>query len=118
MIERVPNSRTWALRDGAHQDACCLICRVVPCPEGLAALVGLWAYNSMLYTGRMTHVHTLFYSFNTGEAFTEGTLSAHIAATLRDIMDRAGLPPTTPRGTSLQQATLTLQHPMEGRRGS
>lgn len=97
-IERVPNSRTWALRAGHHktdETAGILVC---PIPEGLAALVGLWAYSSQLYTGRMPQVHTLFYSFHTGEAFTEGTLSSHMVSTLRGIMERAGLPSTTPRG--------------------
>ena len=97
-IEMIPGSQQWCLRAGHHKTDTSTGRLLAPMPEGLASLVGLWAECSLKFSGRMAHVKTLFYSFSTGEPFTEDAMSGHVVATLRDIMKGANLPAVTARG--------------------
>jgi hypothetical protein len=66
-------------------------------PAGLVALLQLWEYASLRFTGRPANVVTMFYNMRSGDPFTENVLSAFLVRELSKILSAAGLPPAPPR---------------------
>ena len=97
-IEYWDAEHSWALRIGHHKTDSITGVQLRPIAEDLAGLVCLWSYASLRYTGRREGVHSLFYSLESGDPFTESSISNLLVGKLSRICGDAGVSVTTIRG--------------------